>query len=245
MPRFVLLAVLCGLGSVRAPAQAADLAPGNFLVASRDLGDPNFSETVILLLRYDDEQGAMGLIVNRRTDLPLSRVFQDLKQAKGRTDLAYMGGPMEQDNVLALLKSTVKPEEAQRIFASVYLVSSKALLEKTLAEKADPSVFHVCLGYAGWGPGQLEHEVELGAWHIVPPDAASVFDEDPESVWPRLIRRTELRIAELGLGTNGWWLVRTRGRSRRPCLAEKSSSCRVSPASRHPPLRSAAGRTAC
>ncbi len=59
----------------------------------------------------------------------------------------------------------------------------------------EPGVFHVFLGYAGWGPGQLEHEVELGAWHILPPDTASVFDADPESVWPRLIRRTELRIA--------------------------------------------------
>jgi putative AlgH/UPF0301 family transcriptional regulator len=210
MPRFVLLAVLCGLGSFRAPAQVADLAPGNFLVASRDLGDPNFSETVILLVRYDDEQGAMGLIVNRRSDLPLSRVFQDLKPAKGRTDLAYMGGPVEQGNVLALLKSSVKREEEEPVFPSVYLVSSKALLEKTLAEKADPSVFHVYLGYAGWGPGQLEHEVELGAWHIMPPDAASVFDDDPDSVWPRLIRRTELRIAELGLGTRGWGLMASR-----------------------------------
>jgi putative AlgH/UPF0301 family transcriptional regulator len=73
-------------------------------------------------------------------------------------------------------------------------------LEKTLAGKGEPSVFHVFLGYAGWGPGQLEHEVELGAWHILPADAASVFDADPDSVWPRLIRRTELRIARVGPG---------------------------------------------
>jgi putative transcriptional regulator len=177
--------------------QDATLGAGKFLVASRDLGDPNFSETVILLIRYDEEQGAMGLVVNRRSDLPLSRVFHDLRGAKDRTDEAYMGGPVEPGNVLALLKSSTKPEEAQRVFASVYLISSKALLEKTLVDKAEPSVFHVYLGYAGWGPGQLEHEVELGAWHIMPPDAASVFDSDPETVWPRLIRRTELRIAQL------------------------------------------------
>lgn len=210
MPRFVLLAVLCGLGSFRAPAQVADLAPGNVLVASRELGDPNFSETVILLVRYEEEEGAMGVIVNRRSDLPLSRVFQDLKQAKGRTDLAYMGGPVEQGNVLGLLKSSVKREGEQAVFPSVYLVSSKALLEKTLAEKAAASVFRVYLGYAGWGPGQLEHEVDLGAWHIMPPDAASVFADDPDSVWPRLIRRTELRIAKLGLGTRGWGLMACR-----------------------------------
>ena len=175
-------------------------AAGDFLVSSRDLGDPNFSETVILLLRYDEEDGAMGLVINRRGDLPLSRVFQDLKQAKGRTDLAYRGGPVEPGDVLALLKSSTKLEDAERVFANVYLISDKDLLEKTLADKAEPGVFHVFLGYAGWGPGQLEHEVDLGAWHILPPDAASVFDSDPESVWPRLIRRTELRIARLVTG---------------------------------------------
>ena len=211
MSRFVFLALLCGLAPVPVPAQAPELAAGNFLVSSRDLGDPNFSETVILLLKYDEEQGAMGLIVNRRSDLPLSRVFEDLKQAKRRTDLAYLGGPVEPGNVLALLKSSTKIEDADRVFANVYLISDKDLLEKTLADKSEPSVFHVFLGYAGWGPGQLEHEVDVGAWHILPPDAASVFDADPDAVWPRLIRRTELRIARRreqsgrgwGLGTGG------------------------------------------
>ena len=106
MPKFVVLALLCGLAPVPAPAQAPDLAAGNFLVSGRGLGDPNFSETVILLLRYDEEEGAMGVVINRRSDLPLSRVFQDLKQAKGRTDLAYVGGPVEPGDVLALLKSS-------------------------------------------------------------------------------------------------------------------------------------------
>ena len=193
MLRVALLAIL--LGCLPGMGQDATLAPGKFLVASRELGDPNFSETVILLIQYDEEKGAMGLVVNRPAEVPLSRVFQDMKGAKDRTDEAYMGGPVEPDNVLALLKSATKPEEAQRVFANVYLVSSKALLEKTLADKAEPSVFHVYLGYAGWGPGQLEHEVELGAWHILAPDAGSVFDGDPESVWPRLIKRTEMRIA--------------------------------------------------
>ena len=200
MPRFALLALLCGLAPVPGAAQSPELAPGTFLVASRDLGDPNFSETVILLLRYDEEQGAMGLIVNRRSDLPLARVFEDVKQAKARKDMAYLGGPVEEGNVLALLKSSAKLDAEQRVFAGVYLISSKEQLEKALAEKTEPSAFHVYLGYAGWGPGQLEHELELGAWHIMAAVAASVFDDDPEAVWPRLIRRTEMRIASLVAG---------------------------------------------
>ncbi len=195
MQRFVLFAVMYALAVVPAPAQESELAAGKFLVASRALGDPNFSEAVILLLRYDEDQGAMGLIVNRRSDIPLSKVFEDLKQAKGRTDLAYLGGPVETDNVLALLKSSDAPEDAPKVFGNVYLISNKELLEKTLADKADPSVFHVYLGYAGWSAGQLERELQVGAWHVMSPDAASVFDADPDSVWQRLIRRTELRIA--------------------------------------------------
>ena len=61
--------------------------------------------------------------------------------------------------------------------------------------EAQPGTFHVYLGYAGWSAGQLEHEVELGGWHVLPADAASVFDPEPDGLWEKLIRRTELRIA--------------------------------------------------
>ncbi len=58
-------------------------------------------------------------------------------------------------------------------------------------------MFHTYIGYAGWQAGQLEHEVELGAWHILPADAGTVFHADPDSVWERMIRRTETQIARL------------------------------------------------
>src|SRR5215472_1294934 len=150
MAKLVLLAVLCGVAPLSVWSQEAELAAGAFLVAGRDLQDPNFSETVILLLHYDEDQGAMGLVINRRTELTLGRVFEDFKEAKGRTDCAYMGGPVEQTNVLALLRTSVEPDNAERIFSSVYLLTSKDVLQKTLSEKADASVFHVYLGYAGW-----------------------------------------------------------------------------------------------
>jgi putative transcriptional regulator len=187
--------LLAGLFIV-ALAQGADLAAGMFLVASRELGDPNFAEAVVLLVRYDQQDGAMGLIVNRRSELPLSRVLSDMKEAKDNADMIYVGGPVEQGAVLALLKSANKPDDSQRVFADVYLISSKALLQKTLAAKTDSVAFHAFLGYAGWGPGQLEHEIDLGAWHIMPAAAGEVFHSDPDSVWPRLIKRTEMRIAQ-------------------------------------------------
>jgi putative transcriptional regulator len=176
-------------------AQKAEPAVGTFLVASRDLGDPNFAKTVILVVHYKQDQGAVGIVVNRATDVPISRVFQDLKEAKSRMDPVYVGGPVELNTVMALLKTGTKPENSTRVFNDVYLISNKDLLKATLASGAEASVFHAYVGYAGWGTGQLEHEMELGAWHVMPADAATVFHSDPDSVWPRLIRRTETQVA--------------------------------------------------
>jgi putative transcriptional regulator len=197
MPR-----VLCGisgalvlLACVPAFCQTDDLAVGRLLVASRDLSDPNFAKTVILLVHYSEGQGAVGLVLNKRTDVPISRVFHDLKEAGGRKDPVYIGGPVELNSVLALLKAASKPEGADKVFSDVYLISNKDLLTKTLASSAEATVFHTYIGYAGWGAGQLEHEVDLGAWHIMPADVGTVFHADPDSVWERLIRRTETQIA--------------------------------------------------
>jgi putative transcriptional regulator len=175
--------------------QTDDLAVGRLLVASRDLSDPNFAKTVILLVHFNEDQGAVGLVVNKRTDVPISRVFHDLKEAGGRNDPVYIGGPVELNSVLALLKSASKPEGAEKVFGDVYLIGNKDLLTRTLASRAEATVFHTYIGYAGWGAGQLEHEVELGAWHIVPADVGTVFHSDPDSLWPRLIRKTETQIA--------------------------------------------------
>jgi putative transcriptional regulator len=174
--------------------QSDDLAVGQLLVASRDLGDANFSQTVILLVHYSEDQGAVGLVLNKRTDVPISRVL-DMKEASGRNDPVYIGGPVELNSVLALLKSASKPEGAERIFGDVYLIGKRDLLAQTMASHAEPATFHTYIGYAGWQGGQLEHEVDLGAWHVMPADAGTVFQADPDSVWPRLIHRTETQIA--------------------------------------------------
>jgi putative transcriptional regulator len=214
LPR--LVAAFFVIALARMFGQADTLAPGMFLVASRDLGDPNFAHAVVLLVHYDDENGAMGLIINRSTDVPLSRIFADLKEARDRADPIYVGGPVETGTVLALLKSASKPKEAERVFGDVYLISSKTLLEKTLASGIEASQFHAYLGYAGWGREQLEHEVELGAWHVLAADTGNVFHSDPESVWPRLIGRTEVRIArgysDRSVAMGSTWVARRAGR---------------------------------
>src|SRR5579863_2597733 len=191
--RVVAGLLLCA--SFPAFSQSDDLAAGRMLVASRDLGDPNFAQTVILLVHYEEGKNAVGLVVNKRTDVPISRVFHDLKEAKGRNDPVYIGGPVELNSVMALLKSARKPEGADKVFGDVFLISNKDLLARTLGSDAEASVFHTYIGYAGWGAGQLEHEVDLGAWHIMPADVGTVFHSDPDSVWEGLIHRTETQIA--------------------------------------------------
>src|SRR5580704_3278948 len=117
--------------------QTDDLAVGRLLVASRDLGDPNFAKTVILLVHYNEDQGAVGLVVNKRTDVPISRVFHDMKEAGGRHDPVYVGGPVDLNSVLALLKSASTPEGADRVFGDVYLISNKNLLARTMASRTE------------------------------------------------------------------------------------------------------------
>ncbi len=170
------------------------LGVGKLLVASRGLGDPNFGGTVLLLVHYD-EKGVLGLVLNQRTDVPLSRVL-DLKVAKDRSDPVYVGGPLETSNVFALFQSSTQIKKAENIFGEVYLISDKSLFKQTLSARPDPHVFHVYLGYAGWTQDQLRTEVQLGAWFVFPADTATVFSADPDSLWLQMIQKTEFHWAK-------------------------------------------------
>lgn len=175
-------------------ADDAELRAGNFLIARKSLPDPNFEDTVVLLIDYSP-RGAMGLIINWRSRVPLSRALGQVEEAKGHKDPVFVGGPVQRTGVQALMRSSASLTDGQRVFADVYLVSTRELLRKALGSGADSATLRVYLGYSGWGAGQLEREIGLGTWHILKGDAATVFDPDPDSVWPRLIRRTEFRIA--------------------------------------------------
>jgi putative transcriptional regulator len=177
--------------------QIRDLAPGKFLVAARKLPDPNFAQTVVLLCRHD-EKGTMGLVINRQTRLSFDKVFEQLREAKDRGDSVFLGGPVQISGVLALLRSKSKPEDAMHVFEDLYLVSNKPALEKAVTAGFDSTHLRIYLGYSGWSRGQLVRELEMGAWHILRGDPNFVFDSDPDTVWTRLIKRTELPIAGFG-----------------------------------------------
>jgi putative AlgH/UPF0301 family transcriptional regulator len=173
---------------------AKDLGPAAVLVASRDLADPNFAKTVILLVHYD-EDSVLGLTINRHTDVAVSRLFGGLKAGKARADSIYLGGPVEISTVFGLLESPDKLKDIAPVFGETYLISTKALLEKEVAAGADPEVFHVYVGYAGWTNAQLRKEIALGMWFIFQADTETVFDSNPDTLWQRMIRKTEQKLA--------------------------------------------------
>jgi putative transcriptional regulator len=196
--------VLClGTGVRLAEAQStqpADLGVGKLLVANPELPDPNFAKTVILLVQYDAD-GVVGLILNRRSKVPVSRVLDQVAGAKRRSDPVYAGGPVGRTEVLALVRSSSPSGDVKRVFGDVFVASTKEDLEKTFASASasDADTVRVYLGYSGWTEPQLKHELDLGAWFIFPGGAKAVFDSNPDTLWDRFIRETELRIAYRGV----------------------------------------------
>lgn len=194
--RMLLSVALLGPVLLAQSKNARDLGPATLLVASRDLADPNFAKTVILLVHYD-EKSVLGLTINRHTDVAVSRLFEGSKAGKERADSIYLGGPVEISTVFALLESPDKLKDVTPVFGETYLISSKALLEKTVATRPKPDVFHVYLGYAGWTNEQLRNEVALGMWFIFHAETDAVFDADPDTLWQRMIKKTEQNMAQI------------------------------------------------
>jgi putative transcriptional regulator len=166
-----------------------ELSRGKFLVASKELRDPNFFETVVLLLEYD-RNGAMGLVINRPSTLKLSKVLPDIEGLQKRSDTIYLGGPVAKNQLMLLIRTTSPPEGSRLVFRDIYLSSSQEIIEKMVDNPDTPERFRVYAGYAGWAPGQLDHEVSRGGWHILQADEESVFDKTPSEIWPELIRRS-------------------------------------------------------
>jgi putative transcriptional regulator len=188
-----LVALGCA-GSLAAQSQKPeDLARGKILVTPRDAKDPLFAQMVILIVQYGTT-GAVGLVLNRPTDIPISRALRQVPGSARHSDAVYVGGPVELDTVMAVARSTGKPEGAQEIFGGVFLVAAKTALEKALAQPANPAAIRVYLGYCGWGPHQLENEMRLKAWYIFDPSESLAFDKEPKTLWTRLVEKTEAEI---------------------------------------------------
>lgn len=190
--RLVLALSILGLvPSALATGAGADrAAKGRLLIASRALEDPNFARSVVLLLAYDDG-GAMGIVVNHPTRRTLAELSPELGVPTRRADRLHLGGPVLRNALLVLVRAPEPPQDAERVFADVHLVTSRQAVQRTLQSRLPRDRVRVYAGHAGWGPGQLDAEITRGDWRIAPGDPEIVFSEHPDEVWPRLIERAE------------------------------------------------------
>lgn len=194
----------CVARSARPATDPAELGKGKLLVAGRQLADPNFAQTVVLLLGYG-RLGALGVIINRPTAVRLSDVLPDSFRVTPQAGVVYSGGPVATTAMLLLFRAERQPDETEHIFADVYLSGSQIVVEDKFARGG---LFRMYAGHAGWAPGQLDNEVARGDWHIVPADIDTVFRKPAENMWSELIQRGTGRwvnlqpslLAELGRG---------------------------------------------
>ena len=166
-------------------------AKGKLLIANRQIADPNFSKTVILLVAYEDEGGAMGVIVNRPTPIPLAKILPQFGALGGRGDQVWLGGPVLPTSLLVLQNATKPHADAESVFQDVYVLTSRAAVERLLGSKKQAGRFRAYAGHTGWGPGQLQTEIERGDWLVVPAKPEVVFSERPAEVWEGLMERSE------------------------------------------------------
>ncbi len=171
------------------PYNGALLAKGKFLIASRTIVDPRFMEAVVLLISYD-ATGATGLIINRPTKMPLAKMLPSVQGLKKRSDVVYYGGPVENQQLLMLIRSDEKLEESDNVFANVYVSISAKTLDRMIEAQKTQKQLRVYSGYAGWLPEQLNKEVSHGDWYIINADANSIFEKKSSDIWLELIGRS-------------------------------------------------------
>ncbi|WP_246498028.1 YqgE/AlgH family protein [Natronoglycomyces albus] len=169
------------------PATTESLV-GRLLVATPHLQDPNFDRTVVIMVGYE-EDGALGVVLNRATQMPVSEVLGDWGELAGSPAVLFEGGPVQPEAAIALgWKKTDKPTGP-----SFRTVTGRL---GTLDLSADPDQLRdsldsmrVFAGYAGWAPAQLEEEISAGAWMVFDALPGDPFSNQPEDLWPMVWKR--------------------------------------------------------
>ncbi|MCB1336666.1 MAG: YqgE/AlgH family protein [Maritimibacter sp.] len=180
-----------------------DLA-GSLLIAMPGMGDPRFEHTVVFLCAHSKE-GAMGLIVNKRVpEIGLDDLLDQLKIDRGsasRGRVVHFGGPVEGARGFVLHSSDAPEYPATLKVDDTFAMTATRDILVDIARGTGPRATLTALGYAGWGPGQLESELRQNAWLTVAADAAIVFDPDDSAKWARALKA--LGIDPLLLSSGG------------------------------------------
>jgi putative transcriptional regulator len=178
---------------------APDALAGRLLVATPVLGDPNFRRTVVLIVEHEAEQGTLGVVLNRPTEVPVDTVLEPWNDLATSPSVVFSGGPVAPNSALALalVPGTDEPigwhpldgTPAMARLGLVDLDAPPGLLAPAIAS------LRVYAGYAGWSVGQLETEIDEGAWYVLPAEPADAFCPEPERLWPAVLRRAGGELA--------------------------------------------------
>ena len=158
---------------------------GQFLIASPSILDPNFHRAVVFGTAHSEE-GAVGLILNRRTEATVAEAVPQLGPVTGLENLLFVGGPVNPEGVAVLAEFDDPDEAGVVVLEDVGFVALDQALEEGPPELHRTRVF---AGVAGWGPEQLEDELERDDWIIEPAKRDDIFTDDPERLWSDLLRR--------------------------------------------------------
>ena len=164
------------------------LASGMLLVATPALQDPNFVDTVVLLLDVTEE-GALGVVLNRPSQVLVADVLEPWRDVVGEPEVLFRGGPVGTDGALAVARlrdaqdAPVGWRPVAGLIGMVDLDTPTELVDGSL------SAMRVFAGYAGWGAGQLDGEVERQDWYVVTSEADDPFRDDPEGLRRDVMRR--------------------------------------------------------
>jgi putative transcriptional regulator len=172
----------------------SDSLRGKLILASPVLQDPNFVRTVVLIAEHN-EDGAMGLVLNRPATSTVAEAVPDLAWLTGGDEPVYVGGPVAETAVIVLAEF-LRPELAGALVEDdLGFIGNEA----DDAERLDGAVSRarVFAGHAGWGPGQLEAELSEEAWIVEPPQREEIFTDEPEGLWAAVLRRKGRRYALL------------------------------------------------
>jgi putative transcriptional regulator len=179
------------------------LAPA-LLLSMPQLLDANFGRSVVLLCEHEPE-GAFGLIVNRQAELTAGEAVGLLPPIEAPNDLPLLvGGPVEPQRGWILTAQPPSGVEHRDLGAGLYLSASPVLLRQALVARPAPQRTIVLAGYAGWGPGQLDEELEQSSWLIMPVELDLIFETPSAATWETAIRRlgADPHLLQMGQGVH-------------------------------------------
>jgi putative transcriptional regulator len=157
---------------------------GQLIIAGAGLIDPNFRRTIVLVGHHDDD-GAVGVVLNRPSETPVHEAVPPLAELVGPGDPVFVGGPVQPQAAVVLAELDREHPAQSLVFGTVGFL----LGEVDPADIAGVRRARIFAGYAGWGPGQLEAEMEQNSWLLEPALPDDVFIDRPEQLWERVLRR--------------------------------------------------------